>query len=152
MVARRRLVDGQRIDGHLHDIGVDGVVAADDAVIAIRDFAGRNQRAPERHVFERDAHFIRDVQRLIVERIKDFLMIVAAYFQRQRETHILRADGIHHVVRPAVQADGGHEDDQHHRAENADGRHARAVALHAVRHGGHADEVARLIIVALVPA
>ena len=54
------------------------------------------------------------------------------------------------MVRTEVQAGGGGDHDKHHGDEDAYGRKSRTVALHAVRHAGDRDEVALVIIVALV--
>ena len=69
---------------------------------------------------------------------------------QQIDIYIARIAGAQQAFRAKVQAGGGGNGDQHHRGQDADGGQARAVALHAVGHGGDGYEVARLIIEALV--
>ena len=54
------------------------------------------------------------------------------------------------VLNADVQAGGGGDHHQHHGAQDADGGQARAIAFHAVDHGGHRHEVVGLVIVPLI--
>ena len=60
-------------------------------------------------------------------------------------TGIALAQGVLHAV---VHAGGGGEHHQHHGGQHADAGKTRAVALHAVGHGGDGHEVAGLIVIA----
>ena len=82
----------------------------------------------------------------------DVLLVRAALVlgKAQLDGKILRIAGAQRVLGAEVQARRRREHDEHHRGQNAHGCETRAVALHAVGHGGNGDEVVFLIVIPLV--
>ena len=66
------------------------------------------------------------------------------------EVDLARIAAAQGILRPDVQAKRGGHHDEHHRAQDADGRQARAVPLHAVGHGGDGHEMLRRVVKPLV--
>ena len=75
-------------------------------------------------------------------------MIASAVY---RHVHVAGIPGIHRVLLPHIQAGGGGDHHQHHGGQNAHRGQPRAVALHAVGHGGHGHEVLGPVVVFFVP-
>ena len=75
-------------------------------------------------------------------------MIASAVY---RHVHVAGIPGIHRVLLPHIQAGGGRDHHQHHGGQDAHRRQSRAVALHAVGHGGHGHEVLGPVVVFFVP-
>ena len=54
------------------------------------------------------------------------------------------------ILGAQIQAEGSGDHDQHHGGENANVGQAHGVALHAVEHAGHGDEMLGLVVVPFV--
>ena len=83
-----------------------------------------------------------------------FVDILLRHFIKSIEVHceieVVRIPRSEDILLAEVKAGGAGYHDEHHGDEDADGGKTRSVALHAVCHRGHGDEVVRLIVIALV--
>ena len=83
-----------------------------------------------------------------------FVDILLRHFIKSIEVHceieVVRIPRSEDILLAEVQAGGAGYHDEHHGNEDADRGKTRSVALHAVDHRGHGDEVVGLIVIALV--
>ena len=83
-----------------------------------------------------------------------FVDILLRHFIKSIEVHceieVVRIPRSEDILLAEVQAGGAGYHDEHHGNEDADRGKTRSVALHAVDHRGHGDEVVGLIVIAPV--